>query len=366
MIASLGAPSSSFDLLGVVVMRRAFTLVELLVVVAIIALLVALLLPAVQAARSAARRSTCANNFKQVALATLNYASIHDTLPPMTDTRFPGESEWDYKVGWRFTVLPFLEEKGLFEALGDPFSWDYELAIPTRSNADTLKLSTERPAVVQSFLCPSTPGTPLLDSQVRAVSRKTGELLFDSFATKQIAAVSWVLDADVVDGAGRSQHAHGAWAGTHRHYSSESIDFGRRRPAKLKWITDGLSKTILIAEKAGLPEQIDGPERKTVNNTWNTWIRSGAGHGGITGGGVLYTRGFTPIDDWSQRRPINYSNHWSTYSFHTGGLNVSMCDGSVRFLGEDSSAQVVYDMMSRQSVYLVNPTTDNHFVSPQP
>ena len=48
-----------------------------------------------------------------------------------------------------------------------------------------------------------------------------------------------------------SQHAHGAWAGTHRHYDTETLRASRLNPAKLKWITDGLSKTILIAEQAG-------------------------------------------------------------------------------------------------------------------
>ena len=92
----------------------AFTLVELLVVMAVISVLVALLLPAIQAAREAARRTDCANNLRQIALALQTH---HDQ-----QKRFPAGSKlhdrpWQPSVGWRALVLPFMEQQVLLDAL---------------------------------------------------------------------------------------------------------------------------------------------------------------------------------------------------------------------------------------------------------
>ena len=98
--------------------NRGFTLVELLVVIAIIGILVALLLPAVQAAREAARRMSCSNNVKQLALAMHNYHDVHKALPfghlyrgihdgNLTDAT--GGSGF----GWGYSILPFIEQQTL-------------------------------------------------------------------------------------------------------------------------------------------------------------------------------------------------------------------------------------------------------------
>ena len=96
--------------------RRAFTLVELLVVIAIIAILVAILLPAVNAAREAARTAQCMNNLKQLGLAFNNYNSANGRFPPgwinNVDTR------WDFaEFGWPVFILPFMEEQGIYDQL---------------------------------------------------------------------------------------------------------------------------------------------------------------------------------------------------------------------------------------------------------
>ena len=97
----------------------AFTLVELLVVIAIIAILVLLLLPAVQAAREAARRTQCLNNFKQIGIALHNYHAAIGTFPPgdiYIHQDFNPESGNEYfGAGWSVRILPFMEQIALSE-----------------------------------------------------------------------------------------------------------------------------------------------------------------------------------------------------------------------------------------------------------
>lgn len=99
--------------------RRGFTLIELLVVIAIIAILIALLLPAVQQAREAARRSQCKNNLAQIALATLNYEMAHGVLPPgcvNPDGPITSTAE-GYHMSWTVQLLPYLDQASLFQTI---------------------------------------------------------------------------------------------------------------------------------------------------------------------------------------------------------------------------------------------------------
>ena len=97
--------------------NKAFTLIELLVVVAIIGVLVALLLPAVQSAREAARRASCENNLKQLATAIHLYHDTHKIVPPL----YNGRLDWRSvsfgleTFSWRTVILPYLEERELFQ-----------------------------------------------------------------------------------------------------------------------------------------------------------------------------------------------------------------------------------------------------------
>ncbi len=123
--------------------RPGFTLIELLVVIAIIGVLIALLLPAVQAAREAARRAQCTNNLKQLGIALHNY---HDVNKVFAMSRGPG----GFSVHSR--ILPYLEQKPLFDAINFSLSWN-----PTSAGYDPN--ATIRATTLSSFLCPSDPVT---------------------------------------------------------------------------------------------------------------------------------------------------------------------------------------------------------------
>lgn len=325
--------------------RRGFTLVELLVVIAIIGMLVALLLPAVQSTREAARKAQCANNFKQVALAVLNHGSATDSLPSLKDPRFPGTDI--YQIGWKLTVLPFLEEQALHDRLVDPSVWEFVKKEKAEESTAT------QPSVVDAFLCPSTPGTPRLHTGYKMVARQDGSTLFDSLATIQTRVPGWVIDQPARSSTD-FRYGHGAWNSTNKSRSFWSTVPPRQQneqaktPTKLRWITDGLSKTLLVYEMAGRPELIVGTDStQSSRSILGAWIQS-------AGSGLFYTRTTreTLSGDQVHTRPVNSSNIGQIYSFHPGGAHVSMCDGSVKFLSEDSSAEAVFALATRDGAIL--------------
>ena len=128
-----------------------FTLVELLVVITIIGILIALLLPAVQAAREAARRMQCANNFKQVGLALHNYHSSKQCFPvgvfdPTSVSHAPG---W---WSWSTYILPFMEQDAVYNMI-DFNTLDYFGGYGAEMNPTRRANGT----FIAEYLCPSDP-----------------------------------------------------------------------------------------------------------------------------------------------------------------------------------------------------------------
>ncbi len=137
-----------------------FTLVELLVVIAIIGVLVGLLLPAVQAAREAARRMSCSNNFKQLGLALHNYHSAYRQLPRQSGgTTGPGASNNNKGRQSAFPgMLPFFEQQALWEAISNP--WTHPSGSPSfqaMGPAHWINSYTPFNTQVAALRCPSDP-----------------------------------------------------------------------------------------------------------------------------------------------------------------------------------------------------------------
>ncbi len=142
-------------------MRRAFTLVELLVVIAIIGTLVGLLLPAVQAARESARRSTCSSSLRQIALGVINYHDARRRFPPGAVQSDTSCSPADYTAGtvrrasWTVWVLPYIEETRMYDSFNpSSASTRFGCLLTGTSGEDSTNLAAQN-TPLSIYKCPS-------------------------------------------------------------------------------------------------------------------------------------------------------------------------------------------------------------------
>ncbi|WP_182869037.1 DUF1559 domain-containing protein [Stieleria mannarensis] len=228
--------------------KAGFTLVELLVVIAIIGILVGLLLPAVQAAREAARRMSCSNNFKQLGLAIHNYHSTYKRIPAhgvgTTSNPSAGNAWWasnalanNRRLSTLVGILPFMEQQSIWDRISNPMDIDSDGVIdfpsmgPTPDNIDYEPWTLEIP----TYRCPSDPGVGL-----PALGRANyAACLGDS--TWQTMVGPW--DGDLIEPVA-SVRFQRAQAGHRGFYKPRDIS-GRFRD-----VLDGLSNTIAMGEIA--------------------------------------------------------------------------------------------------------------------
>ncbi len=208
--------------------RRAFTLVELLVVIAIIGVLVALLLPAIQTAREAARRSSCSNNLRQTGLALQNYHDTFKTFPPSGFYGRPSTTganpQLAYHHTWVTAILPFLEQKPLYDAIN--FNLPAYNQMININGTNTPLQSVEVP----TMRCPSDAGY------------KNGEQSqTHGFSVMNYAASEgyhWWPTAGIGAGGRPGLSTYGDYAGL----------FAPTRVNGLRDVTDGTSNTIAVCE----------------------------------------------------------------------------------------------------------------------
>jgi len=327
--------------------RLGFTLVELLVVIAIIGVLVALLLPAVQAAREAARRTTCINQLKQISLAALNHESTTGFLP---------SGGWGYKWigdpdrgfgktqpgGWPFSVLPFIEA-GSVTAIGE--------GLPEAEKK--VALIRQKTTPVPMFYCPTRHAPGLGFGDESSANAENGTVV------KLVAKSDYAAN-----GGSRMPGRGGANLGTGPAYNCvieypncdklptyEAASKGNgavmpRFGVKLQQVTDGTSNTMLYGERwvhvtmhdlDTIPPvhlQTVQYDNSSMYQGWDWDVVRWASAFEESDGSLLGTPWPDSRGDTGRRGPIP-SECYRFGSAHSGGVNAANIDGSVHSVAFD-------------------------------
>lgn len=329
--------------------RSAFTLVELLVVIAIIGILIALLLPAVQAAREAARRSQCSNNLKQAGLALHNYNDSHKVFPFArggTGGNPPSMSNGNTVSGW-VPLCPFMEQGPLYDNIsagGPPSPGTFNNnptgpVFPPFGPRPWFTSFAPWTTQISGLQCPS-------ESYQQSGSMRNGTSTYK---------FCWGDKSD------HSNSMRNTYGGNNERFVGRGC-FGYRSAVTVGEITDGTSNTIAFGEACIVGGESTSDMRmirggvaanqpNIQTNPSGCLARAGANgmligavlhsnRGHIWGQGQFHHNGFTtimppngPQCSVGTGRGNSPSVH-TAQSYHPGGANVCMADGTVRFISE--------------------------------
>jgi prepilin-type N-terminal cleavage/methylation domain-containing protein len=339
--------------------RRAFTLIELLVVIAIIAILIALLLPAVQQAREAARRTQCKNNLKQIGLAMHNYHDNFTVFPiSMSWGRTEPANDWDRRQAFsdKVFMLPYLDQTPIYNATNfNDFPWN-----PWNTGSN-LAQSGRLPV----FNCPSN-------------ANVNGNGPRGNF--------TYAINIGVIDYSPNNVNIISGtyWLGKHNglacytNWPNESDP-----PVTVAQISDGTSVTAMYSEFGMVPCNTGETGKKTMQvHTWAASqphrlmrqqclnsvphiadcgrhdLRGSSWASSFTGYGATYSHNMNPNE-----KPCFESNSQSDWrgstlqsasSWHTGGVHVTLADGSVQFISENIDYDVWAGMGTRNGREVIN------------
>jgi len=319
---------------------RAFTLVELLVVIAVIGVLVALLLPAVQSARESARRVECANHLKQLALAAHGFNTAHRSFPPGLE-QFEVSAPPRYRGTSLFTfLLPYVEQGTI---LAD---WDYDFPLRNTDGGPAARSAT----VLGLLLCPS-----------------------DRIEENPVNVGGGYYGMTSYGGNGGTRSFHPDYAtcdGMFHTTGPASLPEPNQRPVKASMVTDGTSNTILLGERSHEDRNL----QTYVPNYWAdslTYLGKWAAIGGRRRIGDVTMSALVPINHrvpfgYEQRHRLQprprYARDFAIHedrrvcafgSSHPGGATFAMADGSVCFIQESLPLETLRALCTRAGNELV-------------
>jgi prepilin-type N-terminal cleavage/methylation domain-containing protein/prepilin-type processing-associated H-X9-DG protein len=283
-------------------LRPAFTLIELLVVIAIIAILIGLLLPAVQKVREAAARVKCQNNLKQFGLAMHNYENTNGKMPRSRPFDLAGN-----RMSWTVVVLDYVEQGNLANLYDKNVAWN------TGVNAVTGRTA------VPIFVCPSVP-----EGNTRLPAAGTGSAI-DGLTMGPLDYIimhrlrNRFYTANGIPNPGGTMDHDGPLNQT-----SETPIVG---------ISDGSSNTILIMESGARPNwYVLGRSQGSLlpRPEGFGWTDPDGSAGSMDGTDTA--TGAINGSSGTGRCIMNCNNDSEPYGFHSGGMNVCLADGSVRFI----------------------------------
>ncbi len=328
--------------------RHGITLIEMLTVLTIIGILLSVLIPAVQYARELSRKTNCQNNLRQVSIAIQNHESAHLKLPSIYNGTFLTQPRGPLDEfcfhSWRTVLLPQLDQGPLFQRI--------DFSVPSTSVANGENLVTP----LNVFLCPSSTNP-----------HRTVPEIFENFSPTYGAFVQG-QQAKLIGPAARADYEAiagvvfpvnpprpgsydlrgikwGVWGEPTYDLSTErSVNY---RVARYRDVTDGLSNTIVVAERAGRPDVYDkGKSVDPYPYSPNNGMDFHQAAWGISTH-ILWLV-------FQHNQSINQTNRSGIYSFHSNGANVAFADGHVSFLSETIDQSTLNAIASRSDGDLVN------------
>lgn len=339
--------------------RRGFTLVELLVVIAIIGVLVGLLLPAVQAAREAARRMSCANNIRQIALACINHESARKQLPgsvgnynanPLRDIVSDPQPNIPWsptQVSWMTNLLPYIEQDSLFRNID--MTRDVSNDLLRNSGGPTLPTVNSNPWIAQQrislYRCPSDTTPTVLPFRAQ---RSLNGQQYAVTSYKGVSGSNWAwgthstaLDSNFNSDPFFKNNGNGigngngiffaGYVGPSQLPQTGTNNYGVPCNTLIAAVKDGLSNTLMIGESVG----------SFTDHNWWFWFNGSVAT-------VAIPLNATPVCTQDTNIPLrkryetcfqDWQNNYGFTSDHSVGGNFAGADGSVRFISNTVDLQ---------------------------